>query len=554
VGRLNPAKDHPTFLRVVQRLSWDWPDAVFLCVGDGPPDYTRTLHQLAESLHIQERLIWAGKCEEMPAVYSALSILVLSSSDEGFPNVVGEAMACGVPCVATRAGDAALLVGDTGYTTDIGDDAALAEAVSSLLRETQGDRWVRTRDCRRRITTRFSLEALARSTEQALTSLLPIPVDHGSPKHITLVLNHLLDGGAARVAVYLAQAWTEMGRKVTILTTDDGLTPPFYPIPKDVVHVALDLRGDSHHFLSAVTANFSRLSRLRHALRTSQPDLVVSFIDGNNILCLLATRILTPVPVIVSERTDPHGRSIGRAWEFLRNLTYPWADCLVTQSQHALSYFSPRIQSRGRVIPNPIYRPPAASDSASGRTRPLVLSLGRLQKVKGHDQLIDAFALVAQEFPDWDLCIHGEGPDRRALNDQIRAHGLEGRITLGSNIADVGSRLRDADLFVLPSRTEGFPNALAEAMAWGLPVISFACASGPSELIRQELDGILVPPGDVPALAKAMARLMSDPIERHRLGARAPEVLQRFSPSRVMELWESAVQFASHAFEKRAAS
>jgi len=367
------------------------------------------------------------------------------------------------------------------------------------------------------------------------------------PTNITLIVNHLLDGGAARVAVYLAQAWADMGRNVTILTTDSGMNPPFYALHPNVIHLPLDMRGHSSNFVAAVTNNLRRLVRLRHAIRESRPDLIVSFLDTTNILCLLATRTLPPIPTIVSERTDPHGRPPGRAWEFLRNLSYPWADCVVTQSQHALDYFSAKIRAKGRVIPNPVFQLPANNSFTKEHHRLLVISLGRLHKVKGHDQLIDAFALIARDFPDWDLCIHGDGPEREALDARILAHGLEGRIHIGPNIADVGSCLRDADLFVLPSRTEGFPNALAEAMAWGLPVISFDCASGPSELIRQDQDGILVPPGDVSALAKAMARLMSDPAERIRLGARAPEVLIRFSPARILASWESAIQSSIHS-------
>ena len=364
------------------------------------------------------------------------------------------------------------------------------------------------------------------------------------PKNITLIVNQLYDGGAARVAVHLANAWAERDRQVLILTTDLGQDAPFYPLHPRVAHRAMDLRAVSRNPLEAVGRNVSRLLQVRRAIRSSRPDLLVSFLDRNNILCLLATRGLRNLPTIISERTDPHGRSIGSAWELLRRLSYPWADCLVTQSAHAMAYFSASVRDRGRVIPNPVYRPPAATPGNGRPARPRILALGRLHRVKGHDLLVDAFALVAHLFPDWELRIHGDGPERDSLQARIQAHGLADRITLGPNIADVGSSLRDAELFVLPSRVEGFPNALAEAMAWGLPVISFDCASGPAELIRHEWDGLLVPPLDVPALAGAMSRLMADPGERARLAGRAAEVLTRFSAGSIMDLWESAIQSA----------
>lgn len=173
VGRLNPVKDHPTFLHAAARIVRDWPTARFVCVGHGQQSYTESLRVQAESLGIADRVLWPGVCTQMTAAYNALSILVLSSTDEGFPNVVGEAMACGVPCVVTRVGDAAILVGDTGIVTKVGDDAAIAAAVDSLLSESSEARTHRSLACRSRICTIFSVEALARNTEQILLSLLP---------------------------------------------------------------------------------------------------------------------------------------------------------------------------------------------------------------------------------------------------------------------------------------------------------------------------------------------------------------------------------------------
>ena len=171
VGRLDPVKDHPTFLRAAARLIQEWPTAKFVCVGGGPRDYAKELQTLADSLGIGDRVLWTGTCNGMSAVYNALSILVLASTDEGFPNVVGEAMACGVPCVATDVGDAATLIGDTGFITGIGDDAGLTDAVSKLLRESGETRSARSRAARLRICTLFSVEALALNTERALMAL-----------------------------------------------------------------------------------------------------------------------------------------------------------------------------------------------------------------------------------------------------------------------------------------------------------------------------------------------------------------------------------------------
>jgi len=358
---------------------------------------------------------------------------------------------------------------------------------------------------------------------------------------VVLVLDSLAGGGAARVAAQLSGAWAGMGRTVTILTGDDGREPCPYPLHPGVAHQALAERGRSRHALQAAWRNLVRMARLRRAIGGLRPDLVVCFLDTLNVRCLLATRGLG-IPVLVSERTDPHGRSIGWAWAALRRLSYPWAGALVVQSRHALEYFPERLRARGMVIPNPVA--PAPAPVPAPRERRLVVALGSLRRVKGHDLLLEAFARIAPRFPDWDLCIHGEGPERPALEARVRALGLHARASLPGSTREAGARLREADLFVLPSRAEGFPNALAEAMACGLPVISFDCASGPAELIRPGLDGVLVPPGDVPGLATAMAGLMADPGERRRLAARAPEVSVRFSLERVLEHWEAAMTLA----------
>jgi glycosyltransferase involved in cell wall biosynthesis len=171
VGRLHPVKDHPTFLRAAARLSGTCPSAWFVCVGEGPEPHRAALGELADGLGIGDRVKFPGASQGMPAVYNALSYLVLSSTDEGFPNVLGEAMACGVPCVTTRVGDAESLVGPWGVVVAPGDDAAIAEALEALLAEPAPAQAARAEASRARICATFSVDALARNTERLILDL-----------------------------------------------------------------------------------------------------------------------------------------------------------------------------------------------------------------------------------------------------------------------------------------------------------------------------------------------------------------------------------------------
>lgn len=167
VGRLDPMKDHPTFLNAAALLAQEMPEIRFSCVGDGPAQYREELQHHAQALGLAQTLIWTGNRSDMAAVYNALDIVTSSSQwGEGFPNVIGEAMACGVPCVVTNVGDSAMLVGDTGIVVPPCDPRALADGWKSMLeRPNLGT------TARKRIVAEFGVDRLAERTADVLLAL-----------------------------------------------------------------------------------------------------------------------------------------------------------------------------------------------------------------------------------------------------------------------------------------------------------------------------------------------------------------------------------------------
>jgi glycosyltransferase involved in cell wall biosynthesis len=172
-ARLDPIKDHPTFLRAAALLTQRMPDVKFVCIGGGgTAEYERELKQLATALAIDDRVIWAGETADMPAAQNGLDVATLVSSSEGFPNAVGEAMACTIPCVVTDVGDSAEIVGDTGISVRPGDPGALCEAWEAILGLPADERAHLGMRARQRILDRYSVASLVDRTSRELMALV----------------------------------------------------------------------------------------------------------------------------------------------------------------------------------------------------------------------------------------------------------------------------------------------------------------------------------------------------------------------------------------------
>lgn len=362
------------------------------------------------------------------------------------------------------------------------------------------------------------------------------------PSHVVLVISSLGPGGAERVMSIMANYWAERGWRIDLLTLDDGGRAPHYSLHSDIVHRPLGVAGGSVNLASAILGNLQRVRKLRRVIRERAPDAVISFGATTNILVLLAA-LRSGIPVIVSDRADPAEHSIGRSWGLLRRIMYPRAARVIVQTRAVAGRLADKAFWNVSVVPNPVpaaeFPPPPLPNRVPGSRT--IAAMGRLVPQKGFDLLIAAFARLAEARPEWSLVIWGEGAERAALEGLLERSGLSGRVTLPGTTANAETALRAADIFVLSSRFEGFPNALCEAMACGLPVVSTDCPSGPAEIVQDGVDALLVPSEDTAALATAMDRLMGDDGLRSRLGEAARNVSRRFNVPHVMSLWESVI-------------
>ncbi len=385
-----------------------------------------------------------------------------------------------------------------------------------------------------------------------MTISTPLDVLESPRLRILFLVSSMGAGGTERVAALLCRQWIAQGHDVTLMPTYSRRGTCVYALDE---RVSLDFLADRFGGAREHPPNaLRRLSALRQAVRELRPDVIVSFLTNVNIAALVAT-IGLGVPVVVSERSFPPRQKISTFLRVMRRASYWRAAAVVAQTGGIADWllrYCPGAKTV--VIPNPVVVPIQNSESRLepeqhlARGRRMILSVGRCVPEKGFDRLVEAFARIAQNLPDCDLVILGEGPERRALERLCEAHGMTSRVHLPGHVGNVGDWYEAASVFVLTSHCEGFPNALLEAMAYGLPAVSVACATGPADIIRDGIDGVLVP-GDSNAagIAVALCRIMRDEETREAMGRRAREVAERFSTSSIGTSWNTLLLSARGA-------
>jgi glycosyltransferase involved in cell wall biosynthesis len=366
---------------------------------------------------------------------------------------------------------------------------------------------------------------------------------------VCLFIGTLKAGGAERVTVWLATELHRRGHDVVVLTHS---TPEadFFTLPEGIRRETVGFDEGRSTLPGKLLINIRRCLSVRRVLRRNRVTSLLAMMPHESVVSVVAAFGL-PVRVVVSERNAPWHRQQDRIWTALRRAVYRFSDAQVAQTQPIADWLRRETGSRRvAIIPNavqpilpsgpPVVRPEQCLESG----RKLLLAVGTKPYQKGFDILVSAFAQVAADHPEWDLAIPGLLPGRieagisgQDILDTAARSGLADRVVLPGHLGNIPDWYAAADLFVLSSRFEGFPNVLVEAMGAGRACVAFACDTGPDEIIQNELDGLLVCDLTVDALAAALARMMGDPGLRAQLAAAAPGVAQRYAPSTVLGAW-----------------
>ncbi len=361
--------------------------------------------------------------------------------------------------------------------------------------------------------------------------------------HLTFVIESLSGGGAQRVLSLLATELCNLDQQVSVVTyADNG--PDAVILDPRVERLSARLGGASRHALSALLGNVRRIAGLRSMVRRTQPDIVIAFVGTTNILTILAC-IGLGVPVIISERNDPARQSLGRIWDVLRRTLYRKAALVTANSTGAVAAMQSYVPvAKLRHIPNLL--PPHLDPWAPDAENPFVLAVGRLNRQKGFDVLLDAFALFAPRHKDWRLVILGEGPERESLTRRVDSLGLANRVRL-EGFVDPALYYQRCRMFVLPSRFEGMPNALLEAMGHGCPTVATAgTITGALDPVRGGAGTRAVPPEDPQALAEAMSELAADEDLAYKFGIQARREVEALEPQKIARAWLAICEEVAH--------
>ncbi|MBS6711884.1 MAG: glycosyltransferase [Ruminococcus sp.] len=348
---------------------------------------------------------------------------------------------------------------------------------------------------------------------------------------IALYIDSMQRGGAQRVMSVLSSHFLQYENEV-LMINDVLLNHEIeYPLANGIKRIILERKSNN-----PILNNYNRVKQLRKIVKQEKVDIILSFLGPTNQRMLVATLGLR-VKKFVSVRNDPtieYGKGIKK---IVANILFLLADGTVFQTEEARSYFSKRIQKKSKVIFNPVAE--LFYDQKWNCARSDIAVVGRLQPQKRPDLAVKAFAEIADEFPETKLVFYGAGELEDTIWGLSKQFEIDDRVTVYGNTNEIAKKLSESALFMMCSDFEGMPNALMEAMAIGVPVISTDCpCGGPRSLIQNDMQGILVPCNDVISLANALRKVLGNLMLQKDMSVRERQRAFSFRTPIILEIWD----------------
>ncbi len=342
-------------------------------------------------------------------------------------------------------------------------------------------------------------------------------------RNILLINNGLSGGGTERASISFAHYLVEQGFEVAVLALYQSI--PFYKLDSRVKFIEPTF---SRSGISTYRYIMRMMSFVRKNVKTLRPDTILSYNEWTNAYVVLACLGLN-VPLYISERMHPKAK-LPFSTELLRQLLYRKASGVVAQTAFGKRIIQQKTKAKNVVaIPNAVN----VILPLNVIKRKQIVAVGRLEKVKGHRFLLEAFAKIKNS--EWKLCIVGDGSEKDTLIQLTRDLNISNRVEFKGHLLDFRKELSESEIYVLPSIKEGFPNSLIEAMSLPLACISGDFYEGEHDLVKHEFNGLLVPPENTIELAKAIDRLIEDDTLRESIAQKAFHVREELAFDRVSE-------------------
>lgn len=344
---------------------------------------------------------------------------------------------------------------------------------------------------------------------------------------IFLIIPTLNQGGAERVISELANQFSKSGYEVHLVILVKSID--FYVVSDNVYIHRLGFTNKG--MLQKPFSELKVLINLRRLFKEYRPDAILSFMDKYNILTILSSRFLD-LRVFISDRSNPKLK-LSLFLYFLKKIFYRRATGIIAQTSLAKEVIQDISNSKNvKVIPNPLKYVCLFPEVSREK---IIINVGRMVPEKGHKYLIESFAQLG--IVGWKLVILGDGPLRYDLEKQVAELGLIDKVSMPGTVSNIDDWLAKSSIFVFSSVSEGFPNALVEAMAAGLPCISFDCEAGPRDIIEHGVNGLLVEEKNIDNLKQSMEKLINDSSLAAAIGKKAQTVRNSYNINSIEKIY-----------------